>query len=304
MLTLDTSPRKYFPKVYDGTLEIDELALAEDHLFKQALQSLDNLWKNSFITKSDESGVEMYEKVLGIIPKPAVEDLEFRKERILNRFAMIPSFTMPWLKLRLDELLGKGRWDFSIDYAKRELVIEAVEDSSLWLHEVSVTIHQIKPANMIFISRPLQSFNVLVNETISKSVRTDNYKLGLWTLGLRPFTEFSAEEVVKVAGTPSIQAALLRHVATFTAQDVASVLLNNTLRIPRTNFIRASSDESLVHIEYEVYASSGLGTITNVKLQDSLGETLVEIPVAIDNAFNVRMNHKIRFQEGINAETI
>lgn len=303
MLEIDTSPRKYFPKVYDNTLEIDEIALAEDHLFKEALQSLDSLWKNSFILTCDESGIELYERILKIIPNPTTESLTFRKNRVLNRFAMIPSFTMPWLKVRLDELLGKGNWGYEINYARRELIIEIASTSSAWLHEIGVTVHQVKPANMVFLSRPLQAFNLLVSDEVSIQNRIDHYRLGTWSLGSKPFTEFLNEEVVKMAETPSVQSALLRHVAAFTAQDVASVLVNNTYRIPRSKFIDASSSEGLVHIEYEVLSGEGLGTITNVKLQDSLGETLIEMNVVIDNTFNVRMNHKIRFQEGINAET-
>lgn len=303
MLNLDTSPRKYFPKVYDGFTEIENLSQAEDYLFQHALQKLDELWKNSFIATCDEEGISNYEKMLRIVPNPSVEDLTFRKGRVLNRFAMIPSFTMPWLTVRLNELLGPGKWTYSIDFDKRELVIETLQASEIWLHEISVTINQVKPANMVFISRPIQAYGILVNEEVFKIDRIDNYKLGSWKLGSKPFTNFSQEEIVKMAETASIQPAMLRRVATFTASDVASVLINNSVRIPREDFIRASSTEGLVNFEYEVYASHGLGTITNVKLQDSLSETLAEINVAIDNTFNVRMRHQILFQEGINAET-
>lgn len=300
MLNLDTSPRKYFPSVYDDVLEIDEIANAEDELFKNSLTELNSIWRNSFIITCDEVGIAKYEKVLGIVPDLSVEDLAFRKERVINRFAMIPAFTMPWLRARLDELLGVGNWAYSIDFAKRELVVETIEDSSIWLHEVSVTINHVKPANLVFISRPLQAFRVKVCETAAASVRTNNYTFGAWNLRNVPFSEFSDEEVVKMAETPSIQPLLLGRLATFTADDIKSVLVNNRHQI--STFINKSSTGSSTHVEYEVYASAGLGAITNVKLLDALGQTLADITVDIDNTFNVRMHHQIHFGEGINAE--
>lgn len=305
MLELDTSPRQYFPSVYDDVLEIEELAKAENKVFAEALTELNKLWQNSFLITCDSEGVAHYEKVLGIVPDLTTEDLTFRKSRVLNRFAMIPAFTMPWLRARLDELLGVGNWLYSIDFGRRELVIETVESSSVWLHEVSVTIHHVKPANLRYISRPLQALHVIANEKVLSSIRTNNYKFGSWKLGRSPFAQFSTEEVVKMAETPSLQPELFNHLAKFTASDVKSVLINDTVRILDTdeNFLDKSSNGSMLTIEYEVYASHGLGTITNVKLLDANDKSLAEISLNIDNTFNVRMRHQIHFGEGINEQT-
>lgn len=314
MINLDTSPRQYFPSVYDKVVEIDELAKAEDCIFKEALNHLDNLWKNSFVATCNAEGITHYEKVLGIVLNPAEADgfteeayLNFRRDRVLNRFATIPVFTMPWLRARLDTLFGIRHKDYELyinrtdDGSVKELVVETTEKSTAWLHEVSVTINHIKPANLVFISRPSQAFNVLVTETVSKRVRTNNYKLGSWKLGNLPFSQFSDEEVAKMADTPSIQARLLNKLATFTADDVQSVLINGTHKI--STFINKSSEGGNVSIEYEVYASLGLGEITSVQLLDAANQPLADITVSIDNTFNVRMRHKIHFEEGINAET-
>ena len=308
MLNLETSPRNYFPSVYDEVLEIDKLANAEDKVFKEALAHLNTLWRNSFIVTNDIDAITQHEKVLGIVLDPNEKDgltdeeyLDFRRERVLNRFRMIPEFTMPWLRARLDSLLGAGNWVYSIDFDKRELVVETVEKSAVWLHELSVTVHHAKPATLLFVSRPLQVFRILVNETVSKRDRTDNYRLGTWKLGNLPFSQFSEPEVAKMADTPSIQPLLLEKLATFTADDVKSVLVNNTHKI--SNFISKSATGGMVSIEYEVYASHGLGEITNVKLLDALDHTLAEITVSIDNTFNVRMRHNIHIEEGLNAET-
>lgn len=307
---LDTSPRKYFPSVYDEILEIDEISNAEDNIFRDALSHLDKLWKNSFVHTCDADGVAHYENVLGITLVPneeqgltAEEYLAFRKTRVINRLASIPSYTMPWLRGRLSELLGPypEKWFYTIDFAKRELVVNIPESSGIWAHEVSVTINQVKPANLVFVSRPIQEFKILVGETVSKSVRTNNYKLGSWKLGNGPFSQFSDAEVAKMASANSIQPSLLGKLATFTAADVKSVLINDKHSI--TDFILKSASNGTVSIEYEVFASAGLGEITNIKLLDALNVPLANITVSIDNTFNVRLHHNIEIMEGVNAET-
>ena len=314
MLELDTSPKKYFPSVYDEILEIDKITDIEDKLFKDARSRLDNLWKNAFVATCNAEGIAHYEKVLGIVLNPVESEgfteedyLNFRRDRILNRFATIPVFTMPWLRARLDTLFGIRHKEYEL-YINRtangdvkELIVETTEKSTAWLHEVSVTINHVKPANLVFISRPSQAYLLFVNETVSKSVRIDNYRMGTWKLGNLPFSQFSESEVAKMAESPSIQARLLNKLAAFTADDVKAVLINNTHKL--TDFIDKSSVGDNTFIEYEVYASLGLGAITNIKLLDALDQPLANMTVSIDNTFNVRMSHKIHFEEGINAET-
>jgi len=300
---LDTSPRKLFPRVYDGVVEIDELSNAEDTLFKTALENLDALWRNGFFATCDASGVEAYEEMLGITPNPNIETLEFRRNRLLNRFAVFPSYTLPWLRTQLDAMLGSGNWDAYVDYSKYELIIETLDSTAVWTHEVAVTINQIKPANLIFISSPMQLTRILANEEVAFTAVQHYYKLGSWTLGSKPFAKYLEEEVIKVAGTPSIQPELLRHVARFTVDDIAFVLINDTLSISKENFLEATATENLAKVRYEIPANTVQGTISNIKLQDASKNTLAEITVAINNASTVRMSHKIKFEEGINAET-
>jgi len=300
---INTSPRRYFPNLYEGVLEIDELSIAEDTLFKTALEKINALWRNGYLATCDADGIEKYESMLGITANPEIETLEFRRNRLVSRFSVFPSYTMPWLRIRLNELLGIGNWDAYVDFERKELVVETLESASVWTHEVAVTINQIKPASLIFISAPMNCLRVVASEEVSFADIQYNYKLGSWPLGSKPFTEYLEEEVVKMAETPSIQPELLKHVAHFTARDVAYAFINGKLLIPSTDFLEATSTDNLAKIRYEVFASSGLGTITNVKLQDASRNTLAEINVAIDNSSNVRMSHKIKFEEGTNAET-
>lgn len=303
MNQLDTSPRRYFPKVYEGVVEIDALASTEDFLFKTALEKLEVLWRNGYFASCDVDGIARYENMLGIVANPEIETLEFRRSRLVNRFSVFPQYTMPWLRTRLDDLLGAGNWDAYVDTDKRELVVETIASDELWTHEVAVTINQIKPATLIFISAPMQFSGVLANEETTAEDVKFNYVLGSWALGVSPFTEYGTEEVASMAETPTIQPELLKHVARFTASDIAFALINDSHEIPRADFIEATSTDNLAKIRYEVFASVGLGAITNIKLLDVDKNLLAEINVVIDNSANVRLSHKIKFEEGTNAET-
>ena len=181
---------KYFPTIYSGVRETDELALAENPLFDKAIFELDRLWANKFIKSAEVVGIEDFEKILGILANPELEDLEFRRARVLHRWSLTSPFTMPYLRMKLDELLGVGNWSYELHFNEYELVIEAPAIDPAWGHEISVMVTAIKPANIIFVSRPAVAKDVLVSERISmrKNLFHWNYPLNsTWQLGRLPF---------------------------------------------------------------------------------------------------------------------
>ena len=181
---------KYFPTIYSGVRETDELALAENPLFDKAIFELDRLWANKFILTAGVDGIEDFEVVLGILANPALEDLEFRRARVLHRWSLTSPFTMTYLRMKLDELLGVGNWSYALNFNEYELVIEAPAIDPAWGHEISVMVTAIKPANIIFVSRPVIAKDVRVSEQISmrKNFFHWNYPLNsTWNLGRLPF---------------------------------------------------------------------------------------------------------------------
>lgn len=296
---LPTSPREYFPSIYDRVLEIDELSKVENKLFAVALEKMNQVWSNQFIATSDISGIETYEKMLGIIANPATENLEFRRSRIANRFSMSPPFTMPWLRLKFDELFGVGNWSANVDFATRTLSVEAVVSDEAWAQEVSVTITQIKPANMVFISKPRLPQRIVVGEQIESAKRVNNYRLGVsWFLGSTPFSSLLNSEVIKVASVSSIKEGMLNALAAFAADEVVSVRINDTLEIPSTEFTSATSEGNVTTIEYRVPSSQLSDPITNIKLYGSNSTLLAEATVYIDSTYDVSLKHTFTFKEG------
>lgn len=296
---LSTSPKEYFPKIYDHVLEMQQLSNAESRLFSIALAKLDSLWANQFILTSDEIGITQYENVLGITSDPTTESLEFRRLRVLNRYTATPPYSMNWLSNKLDELLGAGAWTYEMDYANRTLYVEATVANKAWSQEISVTITSVKPANLVFIMRPLIASAIHVSEMVSTAKRSNNYRLGVsWVLGSTPFTSVTGEEELLMAGVATIQDGMLNSLAKFTVDDIGYAIINDTFRINKADFVSLAVDANKVILQYSVPASEGLGVVTNSKLYNSEGVLLEEANIYVDNAYDVVLKHTFTFKEG------
>ena len=294
-----TSPRNLFPSIFDGVREIDELSKVENASFATALAKLTQTWNNQFIMTCDASGIEMFERVLGIMANPEVESLDFRRTRVRNRFSQVPPFTMPWLRTKFNDMFGEGNWSAEVDFANRILSIEAVSENASWAHEISVTITKIKPANLTFVNRPKLAVRINTAETISLSHRQNNYRLGVsWYLGSTPFANYSDPEVIKMASTPSIQPNMLNALAAFTADEIASVLVNDTYVISRASFKAISSTAATTTLEYEVPNGAVDGPITNVKVRNANGDVLAVGNLYVDSTYAASLKHTFTFKEG------
>ena len=133
------------------------------------------------------------------------------------RWSLTSPYTMPYLRMKLDELLGEGTWSYILDYNAYSLTIEAPAIDPAWAHEISVMITQIKPANIIFVSSPVVDQSVLVSEQISmrENLFTWNYVLNsTWKLGEKQFASGDAYQILRayldgsyhLDGTPLIEA--------------------------------------------------------------------------------------------------
>lgn len=286
------------PSIYKDIRETDEICEVENFLlgiFSQEFQTAEN---NQFILRANEPGILEYENMFGIVANTAVEDLEFRRQRLINRLTTTPPFTMKFLKNKLNEIIGVGAWDAYLDKDQYTLYIESSAANQSWTQEIQITINSIKPANIVFVNRPVSYRTVVAGETVSKTSRIDNYRLGVsWNLGAKAFSTFTDEEVIKLPNIRSIQQGMLNNVAGFTASAVAYAIINNTYRINSADFVSAESVDNEAIISYNVPSSSGLGFITNVKLYDAQDILLEESSLYVDNSFDVQMKHKIKFKE-------
>lgn len=292
---LDPQICKYLPTWYKPVEEYQQICQAETAQLETLAAAIHAVKENFYFQTMNLEGVEMWEDVLRIIPNPSTEDLDFRRARVLNRITTKPPFTLGFLYQKLDELIGPGEWSVTVDYANYTLYIESAAQNFNYSTEVAFTVNRIKPAHIVFVSSPFIKSGLLLSETISHGLRTYNYHMASWQLGLLPFATDTDLGVIKTPETPSIQEALLNGTAGFVMGDIASARINGTTAISAISKSQEGSTVTITYTVTEAMASS----VTQVELLDSEGNALTSSTVYIPVSGSVLMKHTIPVAEGV-----
>lgn len=287
----------YAPNIYSDIVEMQALLGAEDEEFNILADEMETFKNNQYITTADVDGIVLFENQLGIIADPSIETLEFRKARLINRLSTSTPFTYFFLVERLNNIIGENLYILSINYSDYELVIESSAEDQTWFHEIRVTINSIKPANMVFINRPLVTDTIYANEQINLTDIQYNYKLGSWELGLKSFYSSDDKGVIKVAGVSSVQSALLNDLAVCTINDIDNVLINGVYEV--STFETKTAVGGVATIEYYVDAiTSGISEITTIAIRKADNSILTSASVYIPLEESVLLKHLITVMEG------
>lgn len=294
-IELDTELCRQLPPWYREILDYQQICQTETTQFEALAQEITGVAENFFFQTMGLSGVEMWEQIFHIVPNPSTEDLEFRRYRVLNRITTKPPYTLGFLYQKLDELIGPGLWEVTVDYPNYTLYIESSAQNQNYASEVAFTINRIKPAHIVYVNTPFIQSGLLLSEQIERLNRAYNYKLGLWALGQLPFATDQDNEVVKLPETPSIQEALLTGVANFVSGDVASARINGSISITA---LTKSVEANILTITYAV-SSSQTTEITSVELLDGDGTVLTSSQVYVPVGDSIIMKHTIPVNEGV-----
>lgn len=288
--------REYVPHLYKDFVEMDALIHADDTVLDIAEAEVRKLRNNQWLALADEDGIKQWEDMLQIVANPAEEDLEFRRQRLINRISSRIPFTKFSLEEKLDSIIGAGNYVLTIDNNQCIIYLESSASNQLWYTEILLTMNNMKPCNMLFINSPFVNFSVAAEETINYSEKINNYTLGSgFKLGMKPFVTYRDEVVVKLGNVKSIQPQLLTEMATFAAGDIASVLINDSVTI--TTFVIKEAASNVATISYDVSASQA-SEITNVKLRNAAGDVLSSANVYVPVSDVARMKHTITVKEG------
>lgn len=290
--------KDYLPDIYEGIAEIDSIMDIEQELLEGAEDEVISIKNNQFVLTSDLQGVAQFEKQLGIIPNLVTEDIEFRKDRIINRLSTKPPFTYAYLKEKLNELIGVGKYTTFLDTENYTLYVESSAKNQIWAHEITVTLNAIKPVNIVYINQPLITDSIEISEEMSYNQIVYNYKLGTtWVLGAKPFVSQEYKGVIKLPEALSVQQNFLNGLSLGANNMVASVLINDTLSIDV--FETKQVNSNVITLEYIVETGLGIEAVTNVKLLDDLGNVLTNAIVYVPLVSDAVMKHKITIKEGV-----
>lgn len=175
-----------------------EIANTEAEELEQAQKAVDKLLADQFIETACKETILRRERELGIQYDPETETLEFRRNRLINRYSTKPPFTLRFLQQQLDDLVGRGRTNVTVDVQNFILTVEAAITDANVFKEVEHTVNVIKPANLVYQQRTALIETIGLDEKISRQDVTWNYKLdGSWKLGEKPFATLGPEVPVK-----------------------------------------------------------------------------------------------------------
>jgi len=138
----------YYPIVYKGVHETDQLVATENIMFDE----LDNLTteaeENQFILTSNSRGLEVYERMLNIIANPESDSIQFRRERIINRLSTAPPFTIKELRNKLDQLLGQDNYIIDLVHQQYKFNLTSYIGEYGKLDEMLRTLFVMIPVNL------------------------------------------------------------------------------------------------------------------------------------------------------------
>ena len=300
-LELDYLPCEQLPPWYREVLDYQQMCQTIGAQFALLAEEINRVADNFFLQTMDLETVQMWEGIFRIAANPATESLQFRRDRIINRISMRPPFTLRFLYQKLDELIGPGLWNVTVDYPNYALYIESNVDGQGYSQELIYTINHIKPAHITFINSPVAMSGVVLSERVSEISYTWNYVLnGQWLLGQEPFADEEEVQVIKLPQTPSIQSALLTGIADFVSGDVAAARLNGSIMVENIN---KSVSGSTLTITYQV-TQAMTTEITQVELLAADGTVLTSMAAYVPVTETAVIKHVIPVQEGIiNADT-
>lgn len=189
---------RHWPEKLLEIRDFREIANTEAEELEQVQKAVDKLLADQFIETACKETILRRERELGIQYDPETETLEFRRKRLINRYSTKPPFTLRFLQQQLDDLVGRGRTNVTVDVQNFILTVEAAVTDANVFKEVEHTVNVIKPANLVYQQRTALIETIGLDEKISRQDVTWNYNLdGSWKLGEKPFATLGPEVPVK-----------------------------------------------------------------------------------------------------------
>ena len=294
---IETDLRQYLPYWFREIAEFDAILTAEEGQWDALSEAISLVHDNFFFQTMDAPTVTAWERLIGILASPSTEGLDFRRARLINRLSTRPPFTLQFLYDKLDELIGPGKWSCEIDYPNYAIIIGASAQDVNWQGEIMVTLNTIKPAHMVFTTRPEVWTRLILNETVRLIELTYNYRMGAWGIGLAPFADEEDLGVIVTPDQETLNQNLLNQTAAFVAGDVASARVNGTVPIAG---LTKSTDGAETTILYTVTQEQA-ATVTQLELLDKEGNVLTSAPVYVPVVGDATFKHIIPVTEGGNA---
>lgn len=138
------------PAYYGDIKEFRELTKTQSKELDNVDQALQQVEDDMFVLTSSEEAIERREKMFRILADPSVEDLPFRRQRIVSRQSTRQPFTERFLASQLEILTGgKNRYSIKVNSEKFELNIVTQIGMQGGIDELWFMLERTVPLNMV-----------------------------------------------------------------------------------------------------------------------------------------------------------
>lgn len=139
------------PNMYDKNIEMQAIMKTEGIEIDDTIKlQIRTSFENNFIKTANEEGITRFERIFNIDADPETETLDFRRERLWNRFQTYPKYTEKYLQGKLDSIIGKNGWRYDINYDAYTLDIWILNPGKTWLNELTLLLKSIMPCNILW----------------------------------------------------------------------------------------------------------------------------------------------------------
>lgn len=139
----------YAPKLYKNNIEMNNIINSEEDEFENSLKpNINQTFYNTFVKMANEDGIKLFEEILEIPLDENKYNIEYRRARVLSKFATTGALTYKWLENNLINLVGADNFQILLNADNYELTINL---SDVYL-DTAKTIFDVYrpliPANM------------------------------------------------------------------------------------------------------------------------------------------------------------
>ncbi|MFB0840949.1 putative phage tail protein [Paenibacillus oleatilyticus] len=188
----------YLPRIFHEIKEMKELTQTEEKEVETVAQAVQQFLDNQFVKTAQEWAIRRREEMIGIRADPTTETLEFRRDRLINRYSTLPPFTIRYLQSRLDSLIGPGVAKVEVDEQNFVLKITMSVPDAAYFKEIEHTVQIVKPVNLVYNQGTSMADRVGIEEHIWRTPLTRKTRLSTtWKLGSTPFANRGKEEQLK-----------------------------------------------------------------------------------------------------------
>lgn len=138
------------PRYFRPIIEFQEIMKAHGWAVDGLEHNIGQVGANCFIQTADADTIAYYESLLGITYTPG-ETLEFRRQRVLQKFGEVVPFTIGFLRTQLSDLYGEG-YTLEVDSAACTLTITVESGQYGALNLLYSLLWSILPAHLEIIA--------------------------------------------------------------------------------------------------------------------------------------------------------